>query len=240
MLKHPDALVCSSVWTGSWRLRTLGGVSTRRRSAARRCVVLSTICRRRWWRAVSTTSLLTTGALGCVAYKTSDALVKLFPWAFMWVWSLHTILVCYSWSHSLSFFLSIYICMYMSLPIPSFPCMLSCDEAHFTAWSTNQCTSTFYVLTIRHTLPAKSADSVLQLRRIAPAPTMHTALLCQVLAYEFLFGNPPFEAPGHQDTYRRIVRVDIQFPDQPVVSDGAKDFIRKVWTCSWTEAMQLM
>lgn len=24
-----------------------------------------------------------------------------------------------------------------------------------------------------------------------------------VLTYEFLFGGPPFEAPGHQDTYRR-------------------------------------
>ncbi len=27
-----------------------------------------------------------------------------------------------------------------------------------------------------------------------------------VLTYEFLFGGPPFEAPGHQDTYRRCVR----------------------------------
>ena len=26
-----------------------------------------------------------------------------------------------------------------------------------------------------------------------------------VLTYEFLFGGPPFEAPGHQDTYRRCV-----------------------------------
>eukprot|EP00798_Chlamydomonas_sp_ICE-L_P002736 gene2736-12608_t len=49
-----------------------------------------------------------------------------------------------------------------------------------------------------------------------------------VLAYEFLFGGPPFEAPGHQDTYRRIVRVDLKFPSEPVVSDGAKDFIEKL------------
>lgn len=29
-------------------------------------------------------------------------------------------------------------------------------------------------------------------------------------------------------TYRRIVRVDLKFPEKPVVSEGAKDFIRKV------------
>lgn len=29
-------------------------------------------------------------------------------------------------------------------------------------------------------------------------------------------------------TYRRIVRVDLKFPDKPAVSDGAKDFISKV------------
>ncbi|MEW5307738.1 MAG: hypothetical protein WDW36_010115 [Sanguina aurantia] len=49
-----------------------------------------------------------------------------------------------------------------------------------------------------------------------------------VLAYEFLFGGPPFEAPGHQETYRRIVRVDLKFPDSPAVSDEAKDFITKL------------
>lgn len=49
-----------------------------------------------------------------------------------------------------------------------------------------------------------------------------------VLTYEFLFGAPPFEAAGHQETYRRIVRVDLQFPSSPTVSEGAKDFIRRV------------
>lgn len=49
-----------------------------------------------------------------------------------------------------------------------------------------------------------------------------------VLAYEFLFGGPPFEAPGHQETYRRIVRVDLKFPESPAVSEEAKDFITKV------------
>ena len=33
-----------------------------------------------------------------------------------------------------------------------------------------------------------------------------------VLMYEFLVGTPPFEAEGHQATYRRISRVDLRFP----------------------------
>ncbi|GFR41623.1 hypothetical protein Agub_g2350 [Astrephomene gubernaculifera] len=49
-----------------------------------------------------------------------------------------------------------------------------------------------------------------------------------VLTYEFLFGGPPFEAPGHQDTYKRIVRLDLRFPEQPQVSAEAKAFIRKL------------
>jgi aurora kinase len=49
-----------------------------------------------------------------------------------------------------------------------------------------------------------------------------------VLTYEFLFGGPPFEAAGHHDTYRRIVRVDLQFPTSPAVSEEAKDFISRV------------
>lgn len=32
-------------------------------------------------------------------------------------------------------------------------------------------------------------------------------------------------------TYRRIVRVDLKFPEKPVVSAGAKDFVRKVREC---------
>jgi serine/threonine protein kinase len=52
-----------------------------------------------------------------------------------------------------------------------------------------------------------------------------------VLAYEFLMGGPPFEAAGHHDTYRRIVRVDLQFPETPAVSEEAKDFISKVCAC---------
>lgn len=37
-----------------------------------------------------------------------------------------------------------------------------------------------------------------------------------VLAYEFLVGVPPFEAEGHDATYRRISRVDLQWPTRMV------------------------
>eukprot|EP00899_Mesostigma_viride_P024297 jgi/Mesvir1/5051/Mv02252-RA.1 len=49
-----------------------------------------------------------------------------------------------------------------------------------------------------------------------------------VLLYEFLFGTPPFEAKGNRETYKRIVTVDLKFPQYPAVSDGAKDLIRKL------------
>lgn len=47
-----------------------------------------------------------------------------------------------------------------------------------------------------------------------------------VLCYEFLVGNPPFEAEGHSETYRRIVKVDLKFPSH--VSEGARDLISKL------------
>jgi aurora kinase, other len=47
-----------------------------------------------------------------------------------------------------------------------------------------------------------------------------------VLCYEFLVGNPPFEAQGHSETYRRIAKVDLKFP--PHLSDGAKDLISRL------------
>lgn len=46
-----------------------------------------------------------------------------------------------------------------------------------------------------------------------------------VLTYEFLVGNPPFEAQGHRATYRRISSVDLRFP--PSVSPGARDLISR-------------
>ncbi|KAH7286022.1 hypothetical protein KP509_33G055700 [Ceratopteris richardii] len=49
-----------------------------------------------------------------------------------------------------------------------------------------------------------------------------------VLCYEFLYGRAPFEAPGHTDTYKRIIRIDLKFPAQPVVSHQAKDLISKL------------
>ena len=48
-----------------------------------------------------------------------------------------------------------------------------------------------------------------------------------VLLFEFLYGGPPFEAGGHNATYRRISRVDLRFPSRPEVSEDAKDLIRK-------------
>ena len=47
-----------------------------------------------------------------------------------------------------------------------------------------------------------------------------------VLLYEFLVGSPPFEAEGHNATYRRIARVDLRFPRG--VPEDAQDLIRKL------------
>ncbi|MEE6506387.1 hypothetical protein FKM82_007648 [Ascaphus truei] len=47
-----------------------------------------------------------------------------------------------------------------------------------------------------------------------------------VLCYEFLVGKPPFETDTHQETYRRISKVEFQFP--PYVSEGARDLISKL------------
>jgi aurora kinase len=49
-----------------------------------------------------------------------------------------------------------------------------------------------------------------------------------VLAYEFLYGVPPFEAVGHSETYRRILNVDLQWPAHPKVSSAAQDLILKL------------
>lgn len=47
-----------------------------------------------------------------------------------------------------------------------------------------------------------------------------------VLLYEFLVGNPPFEAEGHNATYRRISRVDLQFPKG--MPEDAQDLIARL------------
>lgn len=37
-----------------------------------------------------------------------------------------------------------------------------------------------------------------------------------VLCYEFLYGQPPFEAAGHSETYRRILQVSPPPPSQRI------------------------
>ncbi|KAJ1098705.1 hypothetical protein NDU88_003812 [Pleurodeles waltl] len=47
-----------------------------------------------------------------------------------------------------------------------------------------------------------------------------------VLCYEFLVGHPPFESANHTETYKRITKVDLNFPS--FVSEGAKDLISRL------------
>merc|ERR1711998_784934 len=49
-----------------------------------------------------------------------------------------------------------------------------------------------------------------------------------ILCYEFLFGNPPFEAIGTTDTYNKILKLDLIFPKFQEVTTGAKDLIRRL------------
>ncbi|CAO2828741.1 unnamed protein product [Amaranthus hypochondriacus] len=49
-----------------------------------------------------------------------------------------------------------------------------------------------------------------------------------VLCYEFLFGFPPFEAEGQHETFKRIMKVDLNFPDAPQVSSEAKHLISQL------------
>ncbi|KAK9819669.1 hypothetical protein WJX72_000934 [[Myrmecia] bisecta] len=60
-----------------------------------------------------------------------------------------------------------------------------------------------------------------------------------VLCYEFLFGGPPFEAKGHSETYRRILKVDLTFPASIPVSEGAKDLIKKLLRKDPTQRLPL-
>ena len=47
-----------------------------------------------------------------------------------------------------------------------------------------------------------------------------------VLMYEFLVGNPPFEAQGHHETYKKISKVDIKWPAH--VKEDARDLIARL------------
>ncbi|CAG5979284.1 unnamed protein product [Menidia menidia] len=49
-----------------------------------------------------------------------------------------------------------------------------------------------------------------------------------VLCYEFLVGKPPFESKTHDETYRRISRVEYTYPAQTAISDGAKDLVARL------------
>mmetsp|Transcript_27141 Transcript_27141/g.51297 ORF Transcript_27141/g.51297 Transcript_27141/m.51297 type:complete len:359 (-) Transcript_27141:338-1414(-) len=48
-----------------------------------------------------------------------------------------------------------------------------------------------------------------------------------VLCYEFLVGKPPFEAEGHNETYKRISRVDLTFPEGAATPE-ARDLIARL------------
>nr|XP_044987067.1 aurora kinase B isoform X2 [Jaculus jaculus] len=58
-----------------------------------------------------------------------------------------------------------------------------------------------------------------------------------VLCYELMVGNPPFESPTHNETYRRIVKVDLKFP--PSVPAGAQDLISKLLKHNPSERLPL-
>ncbi|XP_070758935.1 aurora kinase A isoform X1 [Enoplosus armatus] len=46
-----------------------------------------------------------------------------------------------------------------------------------------------------------------------------------VLCYEFLVGKPPFETKTHEETYRKISRVEYTYPAQANIGAGAKDLV---------------
>lgn len=58
-----------------------------------------------------------------------------------------------------------------------------------------------------------------------------------VLCYELLVGNPPFESASHNETYRRIVKVDLKFPAS--VPTGAQDLISKLLRHNPSERLPL-
>ncbi|XP_022118207.1 aurora kinase B [Pieris rapae] len=58
-----------------------------------------------------------------------------------------------------------------------------------------------------------------------------------VLLYEFLVGKPPFESDGQDQTYAKILAVDMKFPAH--VPDGARDLICKLLRQSGNERLSL-
>jgi aurora kinase len=59
-----------------------------------------------------------------------------------------------------------------------------------------------------------------------------------VLTYEFLVGNPPFEAVGYRATYRRISNVDLRFPKE--VPPLARDLISRLLVKDQSKRMKLV
>lgn len=57
--------------------------------------------------------------------------------------------------------------------------------------------------------------------------------------YEFLYGAPPFLADVYGETYRRISKVDIRFPEDKHVSEEAKDLISKLLVHRATKRMRM-
>lgn len=51
-----------------------------------------------------------------------------------------------------------------------------------------------------------------------------------VLCYEFLFGNPPFESIGTTETYNKILKLELIFPQFREITVGAKDLVRRLLT----------
>merc|ERR1712093_171929 len=49
-----------------------------------------------------------------------------------------------------------------------------------------------------------------------------------ILCFEFLFGYPPFEAIGSVETYNRIIKLDLMFPESQSVTIAAKDLIKRL------------
>ncbi|GIY78382.1 hypothetical protein CEXT_741751 [Caerostris extrusa] len=58
-----------------------------------------------------------------------------------------------------------------------------------------------------------------------------------ILCYEFLVGNPPFESETAKETYSRIRKVQVEFPEH--LSDLAKDFILKLLQKNPSDRMSL-
>lgn len=58
-----------------------------------------------------------------------------------------------------------------------------------------------------------------------------------VLCYEFLVGKPPFENEECRETYRKILNVDVHFPE--TISSDAKDLILKLLQKDPMQRLQL-